>query len=107
MRVAGDGIEPGVRVLQTVGEGSFEPVASLNMRGAYPLENFKYLIDAPKKTTRICVRKSPFSQSKAKDNYETVVYTKVARNFKLKANRTADMFNARGFDLMYKTQRVL
>ena len=37
VRVAGAGIEPVVRVLQTVGEAPFEPVASLSMRGAYPL----------------------------------------------------------------------
>jgi len=46
VRVAADGGEPLVRVLQTVGEAPFKPVSSLRMRGAYPLAWYEFRDDA-------------------------------------------------------------
>eukprot|EP00488_Nonionellina_sp_1-RS-2012_P000930 TRINITY_DN1486_c0_g1_i1.p1 TRINITY_DN1486_c0_g1~~TRINITY_DN1486_c0_g1_i1.p1 ORF type:complete len:116 (+),score=20.91 TRINITY_DN1486_c0_g1_i1:103-450(+) len=79
------------------------------MRGAFPLENFNYLPYGTKKPVkhRVTVRKSPFVQARAQENYETRIYTKVATNYKVTSNRTADMFNARGFDLLYDSVRVM
>lgn len=79
------------------------------LRGAFPMENFNYLpyeTDKPIKH-RVTVRKSPFVHARAQENYETRIYTKVATNYKLTSNRTADMFNARGFDIIYDSLRVM
>eukprot|EP01083_Nonionella_stella_P316333 1146472_1 len=79
------------------------------MRGAFPLENFNYLPYATQKPIkhRVTVRKSPFVQARAQENYETRIYSKIATNYKLTSNRTADMFNARGFDIIYDSVRVM
>eukprot|EP01084_Bolivina_argentea_P165666 287784_1 len=79
------------------------------MKGAFPLENFNYLPWGTKKPTkhRVTVRKSTFVQARAQENYETRIYSKIATNYKLTSNRTADMFNARGFDLIYDSIRII
>eukprot|EP00483_Globobulimina_turgida_P011986 UN12008 len=79
------------------------------MRGAFPLQNFNCLSYAGKKPIkhRVTVRKSTFVQARAQENYETRIYTKIATNYKLTSNRTADMFNARGFDIIYDTVRLM
>ena len=76
-------------------------------RGGFPLNNFKYLKWGKAKTKRMTVRKSPFVFSDAKENYISRTYTKIAENFKITSNRTADMFNARGFDIKHNTVRIL
>lgn len=79
------------------------------MRGAFPLDSFNdlpYGTDKPIKH-RVTVRKSPFVHWRAQENYESRIYTKIATNYKLTSNRTADMFNARGFDIIYESVRVM
>ncbi|ETO28332.1 hypothetical protein RFI_08803, partial [Reticulomyxa filosa] len=61
-------------------------------RGAFPLEHFNHL---------------PKEKQNSSKNYELRLYQRKATNFKLSSNRTADMFNARGFDVAYETLRVL
>merc|ERR550525_987381 len=79
------------------------------MRGAFPLWSFNDLPYGTKKPIkhRVTVRKSPFVHWRAQENYESRIYTKIATNYKLTSNRTADMFNARGFDIIYESVRVM
>ena len=74
-------------------------------RGAFPLESFEYYPSDPVEYKYIGIRKSPFVYVEAQENFEMRKYCRNVRNYKLTANRTADMLNARGFDVVYETEK--
>jgi len=76
-------------------------------KGAFPLLNFEYLKPLRTRRHRIGIRKSQFVHVQAQHNYQIESFMRLARNFKLTSNRTADMFLAREFGVRYTTMRVM
>lgn len=77
--------------------------------GDQPLLNFFYLTKYKNHDQfRMAIARSNAGRfGKHKENYEMNTYHRYGYNFKVTSNRTLDMFNARGFDLKYSTERVL
>jgi len=76
-------------------------------KGAFPLLNFPKLSQMEPKRHRIGIRKSTFVNVEAQENYQIKTYRTVAANFKLTSNRSADMFLAREYGVMYRSERVM
>ena len=77
------------------------------MYGPYPLHNFGKLRSDEYDIERRVIHKSPFKYGKHKQTFEKQIYTKIADNFKVTSNRTLDICNTRGFDMIYETSKIV